>query len=167
MLASLIGCLVQVHLPYFFGSLSHIRVTLLFAVRLILLWNSCTHMSDRQWRALLRDALHVAQQTLSASSITRQGMNTCPRGHEPCRVREGPVRIGCWRFRSCHASHLVPTEFHAINPHRVEQDGEFACDSRNGAMTTLDAYQSHCATRRYTSNFAPSPWRRKYIAGRS
>jgi hypothetical protein len=33
--------------------LSLIRVTLLFAVWLMPFWHRCTHMSDRQWRALL------------------------------------------------------------------------------------------------------------------
>jgi hypothetical protein len=36
-----------------FGSLSLIRVTLLFAVWLMPSWHRCKHMSDRQWRALL------------------------------------------------------------------------------------------------------------------
>jgi transposase len=50
---------------------------------------------------------------------------------------------------------LVLTEFRAINPHPVEQDGEFARDSHNGATTTLGAHLSHW--RRVATRYDRSP----------
>lgn len=63
--------------------------------------------------------------------------------HEPRPVRDDPVRIGFWLFRSCHASHVFLTEFRAIRPHPVEQDGEFAGDGDNSATTPFGAHQAH------------------------
>ncbi len=109
-----------------------------------------THPGHASLRSLV-DAILAPLHAYVGSDVESLALRRASRGaadtfgflHEPRPVRDDPVRIGCWRFRSCHASHLVLTEFRAINPHPVEQDGEFACDSHNGATTTLGAHQSH------------------------
>jgi len=40
--------------------------------------------------------------------------------HKPRPVRTTPLELGGWRFRSCRASHLVLTEFGAVDPHTMQ-----------------------------------------------
>ena len=66
-------------------------------------------------------------------------------------AREGTdlVRIGRshqveWlAFRSCRTSNLFLMEFTAVDPHTVEQNGEFAGDGNNRASATFGTHQSH------------------------
>lgn len=68
MAASLIGRLGQARFPSFLWIIvthsGHASLRSLVDA----IGHRCTHVSDRQWRALLWDALLVAQQPFSASS---------------------------------------------------------------------------------------------------
>ena len=90
----------------------------------------CMHVSDWLWRALLPGALQVAQQTFSSSptDLVRIG-----RSHQ----------VEWLAFRSCRASNLFLMEFTAVDPHTVEQNGEFAGDGNNRASATFGTHQSH------------------------
>jgi len=90
----------------------------------------CMHVSDWLWRAPLPGALQVAQQTFSSSSTDL--------------VRIGRSHQVEWvAFMSCRASDLFLTEFIAVDPQTVEQNGKFAGDGNNCASTTFGAHQSH------------------------
>jgi len=71
----------------------------------------CMHVPDWLWRTLLRLALLGAQQPYSASSITLQGMFTCPRGHRPRPERTIPFSWVLGRLKSFDALHPFQTEF--------------------------------------------------------
>jgi hypothetical protein len=96
-------------------------------------WVMVTHPGHASLRSLV-DAIMAPLQAYVGSAVESLALRRASRCaaanfgffHRPRPVRDDPVRIGCWRFKSCHASHLVLTEFRAINPHPVEQDGEFA-----------------------------------------
>jgi hypothetical protein len=107
MSASLIGYLGQALLPVCFGSLSLIRVTLLFAV-----WFDVRMAS-------LQAYVGSAVESPAFRRASRYAADFFGFFHEPRPVRDDPVRIVGWRFSSCHASHLVLTEFCAIDPYAV------------------------------------------------
>jgi hypothetical protein len=131
MSASLIGCLGQAHFPSFF--------------RVIV-----THPGHASLRSLVDAVLAPLHAYVGsdAESLALRRASRCAADifgffHEPRPVRDDPVRIGARLFRSCHASYVLLTEFGAIRPHPVEQDGEFAGDGNNSATTPFGAHQTH------------------------
>ena len=63
--------------------------------------------------------------------------------HRPRPVRTTPARIGGGVARSCCALHLVQTEFGALHPYTVQNDGDFACDSNGRASSSFGSRQPH------------------------
>ena len=131
MSASLIGCLGQAHFPSFF-------------------WVIVTHPGHASLRSLV-DAvvapLHACV-GLVVESLALRRASSCAADifgfiHKPRPVRTTPLGLGGWLFRSCRAPHLFLTEFCAIYPHPVQQDGEFACDGDNGTTTAFGSHQPH------------------------
>ena len=126
MSASLIGFLGQAHFPSF------CRVFV-------------THPGHASLRSLV-DAVMAPLHAYVGSDVESLALRRASRcaaaifgffcyqaGHvympERARTSSGegrPRQVWWWRFRSCLASHLILTEFCAINPHPVEQDGDFA-----------------------------------------
>ena len=143
MSASLIGFLGQARFPSFF-------------------WVIVTHPGHASLRSLV-DAVLASLHAYVGSDVESLALRRASFGaadifgffyyqighvYMPERARtssgEGrPRQVWWWRFISCRASHLILTEFRAIDPHPVEKDGEFSCDSHNGAATPFSPYQPH------------------------
>ncbi len=125
MAASLIGFRGQARFPYF------LRVMV-------------THLGHASLRSLV-DAVRAPLHAYVGLDVESLALRRASLGaadifgfiHEPRPVRDDPVRIVFRLFRSCHASHLILTEFSTIHPHAVEQDGEFA---GNGDHRTTAAF---------------------------
>jgi len=88
------------------------------------------HVSDWKWRAPLSGALQVAQQAFSDSSTNLVRIE---------RSRQVSWSATC----SCRASNVFLTEFTAVDPHTMQENGEFTGDGDNSASTALGAHQSH------------------------
>jgi hypothetical protein len=106
--ASLLGCLGQA------------RFSFLFRVFV-------THPGHASLRSLV-DAVLAPLHAYVGSDVQSLALRRASRCaaaifgffHEPRAMRDDPLRIRFRLFRSCHASHLILTEFSAICPHPVE-----------------------------------------------
>ena len=129
--ASLIGCLGQARFPSFF-------------------WAFVSHPGHASLRSL-GDAMVAPLHAYVGSAVESLALRRASSGaadtfgffHEPRPVRDDPVRLSVGRPRSYYALHFFLTELRTICPHPVQQNGEFARDSYNGATTTLGSHKPH------------------------
>ncbi len=145
MTASLVGRLGQVRFIIsfpLFGIKSLVRVKLLFAVIVgPVLSDRCMHVSDPSRSARLSLALQVVQQRFSASSLTRQCMFPCTRGHRPHPVRDDSI-IDLWRFISCNILQRSLTELGIVCPHAVHDDNKLSSDGDDRTPSAFVSQQT-------------------------
>ena len=130
MTASLIGCLGQARFPFLNDLGSLIRVTLLFAV--------CF--------GVRKAPLHACVGSVVESPASRRASSYAADIfvfiHKP--RPDWTIPSDWWlAIGSCRASHLFLTEFRAVDPHAMHQDGEFTGYGHNGAAAAFGPHQTH------------------------
>ena len=131
MAASLIGCLGQAHFPSLY-------------------WGLVAHPGHASLRSLvdtyvasLHACVGLAVESLALRRASRGAAAIFGFIHRPRPVRTTPSGFGIGLFKSCHALHLFRTELCTIDPHAVQQDGQFARDCNDRAPSAFGAHQSH------------------------